>query len=83
MMLASTAACGKNEQDANDMADNRVESSQAAEWDNTADAQKETAGSNHTDTAGINGTHNGTTGGNSTATDSDTILDDALSLIHI
>ena len=90
MMLACTAACGRKEQNADDMANNMTETSQVADETNT-DAvfpENETG-----ETDGINGSNLGTTGepatetmdetagGNSTANESSGIIDETGNVI--
>ncbi|HJC25206.1 MAG TPA: hypothetical protein H9761_16135 [Candidatus Eisenbergiella merdavium] len=90
MMLVCTAACGRKEQNADDMANNMTETSQVADETNT-DAvfpENETG-----ETDGINGSNLGTTGepatetmdetagGNSTANESSGIIDETGNVI--
>lgn len=90
MMLVCTAGCGRKQQDANDMADGMMETTQAADETHT-DAvlpEHETGGN-----SGINGSSLGTTGetatetveetagGNSTANESSGIIDDTGNVI--
>ena len=90
MMLVCTAACGRKEQNADDMANSMTGTSQAADETHT-DAVLPENGNGETD--GINGTNLGTTGetttetmeetagGNSTANESSGIIDDTGNVI--
>ena len=91
MMLACTAACGRTEQNADDMANSMTETSQAADETHTDAVLPE----NETgETSGINGSNLGTTGetatetvgetagGNSTANESSGIIDDTGNVIN-
>ena len=89
MMLVCTAACGRKEQNADDMANSMTETSQAAGETHTDAVLPE----NETGSTGINGSNLGTTGetatetmeetagGNSTANESSGIIDDTGNVI--